>query len=63
MSLGIRTLLLVLSVVLFILAALSDTNWPDFIACGLAAFAAAHAVSELGFDRPLTGAPRRDTTT
>ena len=48
MTLGLRGLLLIVAVVLFIVAALSDTNQGDLIAWGLAATAGALLVGELG---------------
>ncbi|HEY3183171.1 MAG TPA: hypothetical protein VGJ77_10070 [Gaiellaceae bacterium] len=48
MNIGLGTLLLIVAIVLFVLAALSDTNWNDYVAWGLAAFAASHAVGGLG---------------
>jgi hypothetical protein len=59
MTLGIRALLLIVAVVLFVVAALSDTNQGDLIAWGLAAFAGAFLVGDLGVDRPLGGTRRR----
>ena len=58
MTLGVRSLLLIVAVVLFIVAALSDTNQGDLLAWGLAAFAGAFLVGELGVDRPLGGRRR-----
>jgi hypothetical protein len=51
MNLGLKGLLLLLAIVLFIVAALSDENRWDFLTWGLAVFAAAHIVESL----PLTG--------
>jgi predicted cobalt transporter CbtA len=48
MKLGLRQVLLAVAVILFVLAALSDTNWSDYVAWGLAAFAAAFLADELG---------------
>ena len=58
MNFGIRSLLLIVAVVLFVVAALSDTSQGDLIAWGLAAFAGAFLVGELGVDRPLGGRRR-----
>jgi hypothetical protein len=58
-TIGIRSLLLVVAVVLFVVAALSDTNQGDLLAWGLAAFAGAFLVGDLGVDRPLGGSRRR----
>ncbi len=46
MSLGLRSLLLLVAVVLFVVAALSTTNWSDYVAWGLAAFAASFLVGD-----------------
>ena len=50
MSFGVRTILLLAAVVLFIIAILVDdpTNWWSL---GLAAFAGAFLVGEMGWDR------------
>jgi len=53
-NLGLRQLLLGLAVVLFVVAVFSDVHYADLIAWGLAAFAAAFLVDELGI-----GAGRR----
>jgi hypothetical protein len=60
MTFGVRTILLLVAVVLFVIAAFVDdpTNWWSF---GLAAFAAAFLVAEAGWDRTFGGpATRRD---
>ena len=44
MNIGLGTLLMVVAIVLFVLAALSNTHWNDYVAWGLAAFAAGHTV-------------------
>jgi hypothetical protein len=46
---GLRGILLVAAVVLFIAAALSDTNYGDLLAYGLACLAGALLVGELGW--------------
>ena len=46
-----RTILLALAVVLFIVALFTDENWTDLVALGLAAFAAAFVVEDLGIGR------------
>ncbi|MBD0329967.1 MAG: hypothetical protein ICV64_07680 [Thermoleophilia bacterium] len=48
MNITVRTILLGLAVILFVLAVLIDDNWPDLIALGLAAFAAAYLIDDLG---------------
>ena len=40
MNMGLRTILLLVAVVLFVIAVFSDTNYSDLLAWGLAAFAA-----------------------
>ena len=49
MNLGLRTILLLVAVVFFILAVFSDTRWPDMIGIGLAAFAGAFLSDALGY--------------
>ena len=49
MNLGLRTILLLVSMVLFVLGAFSDTNFPEFVGLGLAAFAAAFLSEALGW--------------
>ncbi len=48
MNLGLRAILLVVAIILFVLAALMDTNTGDLLAFGLACLAAALVVDELG---------------
>ena len=47
MRLGLRTLLLVLAVILFIVSALTEENRFDFMAFGLAVFAASFVVEDV----------------
>ena len=47
MRLGLRTLLVALAIVLFIVSALSDENAFDFMAFGLAVFAASFVVEDV----------------
>jgi hypothetical protein len=49
MNLGVRTILLIVAVVLFVLAVLIDDNWTDFVGLGLAAFAGAFLSDALGW--------------
>jgi hypothetical protein len=58
MSFGVRTILLLVAVILFIVAAIVDdpTDWWSF---GLAAFAAAFLVAEMGWDRSFSGPATR----
>ncbi len=53
MNLGLRTILLVLAVILFIVSALTEENRFDFMAFGLAIFAASFVVDDVvgGFNR------------
>jgi hypothetical protein len=46
MNLGLRALLLIAAVVLFVLAAISDSNFGDLLAWGLACLAGALLVGE-----------------
>ena len=55
MRFGIRGLLLVVAVVLFVLAVVLDENASDLLAIGLALMAGAMLVCELVMDRPLDG--------
>ena len=56
MTFGVRTLLLLVAVIFFVLGAIGDAG-SDWIAWGLAAFAAAFLVTEAGWDRSF-GGPR-----
>jgi hypothetical protein len=65
MNLGLRTILLLAAVVLFVLAVFSDENFADFLSLGLAAFAGAFLSEALGFaDRTWASTRNRgdDTT-
>jgi hypothetical protein len=55
MRLGIRSLLLIVAVVLLVLAAIVDDNSFDLLALGLAAFAAAFVVDDLGLGTARVG--------
>ena len=48
MRFTLRTILLLAAVVLFVVALMSDENYSDLLALGLAAFAGAWLVDELG---------------
>jgi hypothetical protein len=64
MNLGVRTILLIVAVVFFLLAVFSDTRWPDMIGLGLAVFAGAFLSDALGMaDRTFGTTDRKDTTT
>jgi hypothetical protein len=63
MNLGVRTILLLVAVVFFVLAVFSDTRWPDMIGIGLAAFAGAFLSDALGYaDRTFNSTRGSDTT-
>lgn len=62
MNLGLRTILLLVAVVLFVIAVFSDTRWPDMIGLGLAAFAGAFLSDAMGWADRTVGNTRRDTT-
>jgi hypothetical protein len=64
MNMGLRTILLLVAVVLFVLAWLVDDNFTDFLTLGLAAFAGAFLSDALGFaDRTFGSTTRSDDTT
>lgn len=61
MSFGLRTILLLAAVVLFVIAIFTDDNWSDLVALGLAAFAGAFLADALGWaDRSFGLTDRRD---
>ncbi len=63
MNLGLRTILLLVSMVLFVLGAFSDTNFPEFVGLGLAVLAAAFLSEALGWADRTFGTPgTRDET-
>ena len=63
MSFGLRTILLLAAVVLFVIAIFTDDNWSDLVALGLAAFAGAFLADALGWaDRSFGLTDRRDAT-
>ena len=63
MSFGLRTILLLAAVVLFVIALFTDENWSELVALGLAAFAGAFLSDALGLgDRSFGTTDRRDTT-
>jgi hypothetical protein len=49
MNLGLRALLLIAAIIIFVIAALSDSNFGDLLAWGLACLAGALLVGETGF--------------
>ena len=46
-NLGLRTILLLVAIVLFVIAVFSDTSYSDLLAWGLAAFAASFLVGDM----------------
>jgi hypothetical protein len=49
MNLGLRALLLIAAIIPFVIAALSDSNFGDLLAWGLACLAGTLLVGETGF--------------
>jgi drug/metabolite transporter superfamily protein YnfA len=49
MNFGLGVILLLVAVVLFVLGALSDTNYTEFTGLGLAAFAGSFLATSLGW--------------
>jgi H+/gluconate symporter-like permease len=64
MNLGLRTILLLVATVLFVISIfVSDQNFDEFLALGLAAFAFAFVTDALGWaDRTFNTTTRRDDT-
>lgn len=63
MNLGLRTILLLVAVVLFVLGVFAEDNYSDLLTLGLAAFAGAFLSDALGFaDRSFNSTRGRDTT-
>jgi hypothetical protein len=63
MNFGVRTILLLAAVVLFVIALFSDENYADLLALGLAAFAGAFLAEGLGWgDRTFGGSRDTDRT-
>jgi hypothetical protein len=56
---GLKSLLLIVAVVLFVLAALTDTRYADYLAWGLACTAGALLVEALGLGGINLGGSRR----
>ena len=48
MNIGLRSILILVAIVLFVVAVFSDTRWADLVALGLACMAASFVVDELG---------------
>lgn len=57
MNLGLRSLLLIVAIILFVVAVFSDTNWTDLVAWGLAAFAGSFLAGDVDIGSFTT--PRR----
>jgi hypothetical protein len=55
MNIGVRSILILVAVVLFVIAIFVDENWADLVALGLAAFAASFVADDFvgggGFGR------------
>jgi len=62
MQLGLRTILLIAAVVLFVLAWLINDSWVDLVALGLTAFAASFLVDALGMGDRTFGSPSGGTS-
>jgi hypothetical protein len=60
MALSLRTILLLVATILFVIAAIGDAeNWTDWVGWGLAVFAASFLVGEAGWDRRFGGPTTR----
>jgi hypothetical protein len=62
MQLGLRTILLIVAVVLFVLAWLINDSYGDLIALGLTAFAGSFLVDALGLGERTFGTSSGGTT-
>lgn len=51
MNVGLRVILLIAAVVCFIIAIFTTSHYRDWIAIGLACFAGASVVADMGWDR------------
>ena len=54
---GVRTLLLLLATILFVLAVFAEDDYADLLAWGLAALSLSFVLSDIGWDRKYS--PRR----
>ena len=63
MNFGVRTILLLAAVVLFVIAVFSNENYGDLLALGLAAFAGAFLSDALGYADRTFGNTRSDDRT
>jgi hypothetical protein len=62
MSIGLRQLLLLAATVMFVIACFTELDdWPYWVSIGLALFAGAALVKEMGWDRMLSGPQQRDS--
>ena len=61
MNLGLRTILLLAAVVLFLICVFSEENYSDLLALGLAVFAAAFLSEALGYADRTLNSTRRNT--
>jgi hypothetical protein len=62
MNIGLRTLLLIVAAVLFLIGVFSDLHQGDFVCWGLLALALAFVVEDLGVGRNMNmGGTRRET--
>jgi hypothetical protein len=55
MRVGLRSILLIVAIVLFVVAMLRETNASDLIALGLAVFAGAFLIGDLGLGGRMRG--------
>ena len=63
MTFGVRTILLLVAVVLFIIGVFAEENYADILTLGLAAFAGAFLSDALGWaDRTFSGPTNRTGT-
>ncbi len=62
MNLGLRTILLLAAVVLFVICVFSTENYSDLLALGLAAFAGAFLSDALGYADRTFNTTRGDST-
>jgi peptidoglycan/LPS O-acetylase OafA/YrhL len=56
---GVRTLLLLLAAILFILAVFAEEDYGDLLAWGLAAVSLSFLLGDMGWDRRFGGTTRR----
>jgi len=64
MNMGLRTILLLVAVLLFVIAVFAEERYPDLLVLGLAAFAGAFVAEALGWaDRSFNTTTNRDDRT